>query len=298
VSSTESRAERALRRESVADQAACELFEALAGGRLDALLLRGPAIARRLYGENERGYGDCDVLVPGAGRRAVEQELGSLGYAAVTTLGRAQHWRREQDGAQIDLHLTLWGVTGSPAALWEGMLGHSTTLELGGHVLPVPDLPATAVVIALHASQHGAVARNPLPDLRRALDRFDPGTWSEAAALAGEVGGLEAFRQGLSMLHEGRARLVSLGLDPGLSRQASLRAKGIRVPDYLFEGLTLGERLAIVRPRLTPSRAEIAALIDPRAADSHACLLAAHGRRVVRLPVRLARLGISWRRAG
>jgi hypothetical protein len=118
--------------------------------------------------------------------------------------------------------------------------------------------------------------------------------WVDTASRARETDALHAFRQGLAMLPEGAARLSSLGLEPAMTRQAALRRNGTRVPDYLFEGLSLTERLAIVRTRLLPAREEMAAFVDPRAATSRRRLLAAHVSRLGRLPLRSGRLAGRW----
>jgi hypothetical protein len=178
--------------------------------------------------------------------------------------------------------------------LWQALSRDCSVLDLNGRPVPVPSKGGTALVVALHASQHGATVGHPLKDLQRALDRFEPDVWAEGAARAGECDALFAFRQGLSMFPQGAARLAVLGLEPAMSRQAALRRKGTRVPDYLFEGLSLAERRAILRYRLVPPREEMAALVDPRAAESRGRLVAAHGRRAAEVPVRSARLAWRW----
>jgi hypothetical protein len=235
--------------------------------------------------------------VPAQGWGAVEATLRELGYLPVTSLGRAQHWHRSRDRAEIDLHLSLWGVGKEPAVLWRAMCARRTSLDLWGVEVPVPDLAGTAFVVALHASQHGAVLGRPLTDLELCLERFDRAIWADALACAEETGSVVAFRQGLTMVPSGEARLAELGLEPGISRQAALRRKGIPVPAYLFEGLTLRERASILRRQALPSRRALAAFIDPRASHSNLRLALAHCRRLARLPLRAVRLTRRWRRA-
>jgi hypothetical protein len=266
------------------DTAAAELFGVLAEQDVDALLVRGPAIARRLYDEGERGYGDCDVLVADASREPAEVVLHRLGYEPYTSPGLAQHWHRREPRAHVDLHVSLWGVRAPSQVLWDVLAKDLTPLDLEGTIVPVPCPAATAVVVALHASQHGTTVAHPLKDLQRALDRFDAGVWAEAAARARNAEALYAFRQGLTMLPGGAARLAALGLEPAMSRQAALRRRGTNVPSYLFEGLSLGERWAIVRRRVVPPRGEM------EAASGHGRLLAAHARRLGRAPFKTARL--------
>jgi hypothetical protein len=266
------------------DVAAAELFGVLADERVDALLVRGPAIARRLYDAGERGYGDCDVLVTDASREAAEIVLRRLGYEAYTSPGLAQHWHRPEPRAHVDLHVSLWGVRAPSHLLWDALATDLALLDLEGTTVPVPCPAATAVVVALHASQHGATVGHPLRDLQRALDRFDADVWAEAAGRARQADALYSFRQGLSMLPDGLVRLSELDLEPAMSRQAALRRKGTNVPSYLFEGLSIGERWAIVRRRVVPPRGEMPA------ASGRGRLLAAHALRLVRAPFQTARL--------
>lgn len=280
-----------------ADLAAVELFSTLEDDGLDALLLRGAAVAQRLYDDDSRGYGDCDVLVPEKGRSAVEALLRRLGYASYTALASEQHWHRQSDRAEVDLHRAVRGVHATHDVFWRAMWEHRDSIELRGQQIRVPDPPATALVVALHAAQHGAVVGHTTEDLSRALQRWDANVWSRAAGLAREVGALLEFRQALATLPAGIERLDELGLEPRVTARSVMRERGIEVPDYLLEALPARERATILMRRLWPSRAEIALKFDPRAAGSTPRLLVVHARRIGRLPTRTARLAANWRHA-
>jgi Uncharacterised nucleotidyltransferase len=280
-----------------ADLATAEVFRALAADGLDALLLRGPAVARLLYAEGDRGYGDSDLLVPEEQVARVEAALRRLGFASYTERWIAQHWRRVPDGAEIDVHVSLVGVRRPPSALWRALADHRHLLDVYGVPVPVPDEPATAFVVALHAAQHGAVVDHAMVDLGRALERLDGAAWHGAAGLAAASGSRVAFVQALTMLPAGRARLAELGLAPSVSVRSALRRRGVPLPNYLLEALSPAQRLRFLRQRVAPGRDEVAAYFDRRAADSTRWLVAAHARRLVRLPGRTARLVGAWRQA-
>jgi hypothetical protein len=280
-----------------ADLATAELFARLAAMELDALLLRGPAIAGRLYEAGERAYTDCDLLVSEDDRAAIETELRALGYRPITALSSAQHWRRAADGAEIDLHLTLVGPRAADAVSWRALVAHRCMLDLEGTPVRALDQPATALVIALHAAQHGAVVPHTLIDLEHALGRWNVEVWRGAVTLATELDALVAFRQGLTMVDAGILRLRELGLEPALSIRSSLRRRGIELPNYLFESVPLRRRLKILRRRMAPSRTEMAANHDSRAEHSTPRLVEVHVRRLVRLPRRVAQLASGWKRA-
>jgi hypothetical protein len=277
-----------------ADLATAELFDRLAAGGHDALLLRGPAIADRLYAPGDRVYGDCDVLVPDEMRPELEAVLGELEFATYIPLG--EHWRRQRDGAEIDVHDSIFGARAPNRTLWRALAAHRQTIEVAGTTVPALDLEATCIVIALHAAHHGAVVPHTLVDLERALAHFDEQVWRGAVALAAEIDATLAFRQGLSMTRAGVERLHELELSPSVSIRSTLRRRGLTLPYYLTEGLSPRERLSVIGQRLTATRTEIATVFDRRAARSRRVLFAIHVQRVVRLPVRIGRLGLaSWR---
>ncbi|HEY4348829.1 MAG TPA: nucleotidyltransferase family protein [Gaiellaceae bacterium] len=280
-----------------ADRAATELFAQLRARELDAILLRGPAIARRLYADGDRAYGDCDILVDETRRGEIEQVIAELDFVSYTPLASAQHWHRDRDGVEIDLHRALNGAHVANPVLWSAFSAHRTPFDLDGTPITTLDEAGTAVVVALHAAQHGALVPHTLHDLERALVVWDVELWRRAAALAEEIGGLVAFRQALTMIPSGEERLAALGLHPAVSMRSTLRRRGVSVPLYLTEALTPLERLTIVLRRVAPSRAELAKTFDPRAANSTPRLLAVHAHRLGRLPLHAARLLVRSRRA-
>ncbi len=95
---------------------------ALAARDVDALLLKGPSVARLLYADGEqRHYIDTDLLVAPSTLGAAEDVLRDLGYerdvgdrsmALIGSHGYA--WRRRTSRMAVDLHHTLPGVAGSP----------------------------------------------------------------------------------------------------------------------------------------------------------------------------------------
>jgi hypothetical protein len=268
------------------DITAAEVFAVLAAEGIDAVLLRGPAIAGRLYAEGERGYADCDILVPEERREALEAVLERLGFEPASKLSHARMWRRGD--AEIDLHTGLLG-SHSAAALWRALSAHRVDLDVNGTKVPTLDTAGIAFVVALHAAQHGASMAQTLRDLERAVDRVAFADWAAAASIAREAEAFAAFRQGLTMLPQGRALLAELGIAPSVTVRSRLRQRGLDVPMYLLEGLAPRERALYFARRIVPPRAEMTA-IDPGAADGTRGLLAAHARRLTRLPGSYARL--------
>src|SRR5215208_7748252 len=72
---------RGLDRQVELESAAVAALSALGSAGVDALLLKGPALARRLYAEGEaRGYADIDLLVPRGELASAQEALTKLGY--------------------------------------------------------------------------------------------------------------------------------------------------------------------------------------------------------------------------
>ena len=121
---------RAVTRRSGLDAAALEACEALAEAGVDALVLKGVAVARMLYRRGEhRGYFDVDLLVSPRELAAAGIVLSTLEYRDVTTQGvenvagvlHAQQWSRvvpEFGNLSVDLHWRLPGCESSAENVW------------------------------------------------------------------------------------------------------------------------------------------------------------------------------------
>lgn len=206
-------------RQSEIDRAAIAAVQALAEAGIEALLLKGPVLARTLYRSDEhRGYFDVDLLVPAGARAAAGQALARLGYIDfVRTSGL--HLFPEDPHADlwngvvaIDLHWRLPGCQADPERVWETLHARRTWVELDGTRMPILDRPGLALHLALHAAQHGPGDRKAIGDLARGLKRWPLEVWREAAALARVVGASETLSAGLRLVPAGAALARELGL--------------------------------------------------------------------------------------
>ena len=215
---------RGVRGRAKLDATAADVFGAFAAAGVDALLLKGPALARLLYAAGEsRGYSDVDVLVAPADLERARTALARAGYADVSgALGiddvagvvHDETWvGPDPEGhATIDLHLRLPGATVPPERVWAALAPRRTTIEIGGRAIAVLDRAGLALHVATHAAQHGAAHAKGLVDLRLGLERWPDEVWREAAALAAEIGAQEAFAGGLRLVADGAALAARLGL--------------------------------------------------------------------------------------
>jgi Uncharacterised nucleotidyltransferase len=244
------------------DAAAVEAVRALREAAIRPLLFKGPSTARWLYDEAwERPYGDIDLLVAPADHARGGEVIAGLGYVDYTDFdhaGRvhASQWMRADKGIAIDLHHRLTGTRGDPQ-VFRTLCDSTETIQLGSEQVETLGPDARAVVLALHAAQHGATSTKPLVDLRRGLERLDDHAWRRAAELADRLGATEAFAAGLRILAPGAELAERLGLGTGASVEVHLRAAGATVALGLMgilEPRTWRSRVVMLRRELVPSR--------------------------------------------
>lgn len=197
-----------------------QVVEALRARGVEPILLKGPAIRRWLYidAPGERGYLDADVLVPSGQLRAAAGVLSELGFRHEGDRGLepaslwATGWRRDADGAAIDLHRTLHGCEHSTVDPWPVVRDGAVEEEVGGVRVLVPSIPVRAVQIVLVSPADRPWRR--WDDLRRVLDRLSLEDWVEAAAVARRLGVERQFGYRLSQSPAGPEFARRLGLDP------------------------------------------------------------------------------------
>jgi hypothetical protein len=291
------------------DVVAADVGEAFRTAGVASILLRGPSIARHLYGAGEpRPYGDVDLLVAPAVMAQAEQLLADRGFAHSAVLGQrpddrpawSRTWQRATDGAEVDLHTTIVGVGAPPHAVWAALTESVEPVEVARARLDGLNAEATLVVVALHAAHHGAELRQPLVDLARAIERFPTTTWTAAAALADRLAAMPAFAAGLRVLPAGAALAERLGLPDAASAEVILRAGGAPPMALGFEWLSrvpgFRAKTRLVAGKLVPD-GEFMRAWSPLARRGRVGLAAAYGFRIVWLAWHAIPGFIAWSRA-
>lgn len=293
------------------DDAAAEVLAAFDAAGVDALLLKGPALARALYAGEHRPYSDVDLLVAPDHIEAARHALTALGYAStsaglgiddVAGVAPAEEWAHA-GGVLIDLH---WQLPGAPAPdAWRALRPHRATIAVGGRDVPTLDTAGLALHVALHAAQHGTRYGKPIADLDRATARWPVAVWRDAATLADAIGAMGAFAAGLRLTDTGAALAVELDL-PAADAAAWAtahrydRPRGTFHLDALAAAGTPRERASILRRSLLPRRAWIVWQY-PWARHGGARLAAAYALHLARAPLwalRAWRFRRARRRAG
>jgi hypothetical protein len=190
----------------LAHRARCLAFEAelgrllgeLAEARVPALVLKGPALSARLYGDpSARTYGDLDLLVDPADRHRAASCLDRLGYrlsirpprrpaSAMRVMPVA--YAISERGIPVDLH---WGLA-TPELSWNGAptprSAATQTVRVGPlEVRTLADAPLL-LYLAVHGGKHAFSRLGWLADFARMLAVASEASTDRALALATRLG--------------------------------------------------------------------------------------------------------------
>ena len=285
---------------------AARVNAALLRGGVRTILLKGPALASWLYVGEERPYSDVDLLIAQPDRDAAERVLEDLGFALVALdvlphdrPHHARTWVRPL-GAAVDLHHTLVGVGAPSDVVWTTLTEGTEWMPLGEARVEVLPVPARALVVALHAAQHGLGAEGPLEDLRRALELLSFENWEAARGLALKLEALAPMAAGLRLLPAGRTLAARLELGDVRSVETVLRSESAFTMALGFDWLS---RTSGVRPRmkflarkLVPQPAFLRAW-SPLARRGRSGLAAAYLWRIIWLLIHAGPAYVAWRKA-
>ncbi len=255
------------------DAAATEALAVFAAAGIDAILLKGPALAHALYAPEHRPYSDVDLLVAPDRVDAARDALTGLGYRSTSDgLGiddvggsaDADAWARaaigEDAGLMIDLHWRLPGASAPAEVAWTALVARRAWIEVAGARTPTLDAAGLAVHVALHAAQHGGRDGKPMEDLERAARRWALPVWRDAARLAAQLDAGAVFAAGLRLTMSGTALAGELGLPASAEAAWEIerrfdRPRGTFHLDALASAPTWRARASILRRSVLPTRA-------------------------------------------
>jgi Uncharacterised nucleotidyltransferase/Transglutaminase-like superfamily len=275
---------------------------------IDCMVLKGPAMAYRLYRDAPgcRNYGDIDLLVAPRHFDDAGRLLASLGFedglagARASEAARLQErpWRRRGvPDVTVDLHRGFHHVA-DWVTWWEALRQHREALVVEGQPVVIPDQIGCALVTALHASKATSLDKA-VEDLRRALELFDDEVWRQAAGLAGSVGAGSAFAAALYRHSAGAELAARLGLgvtDPVVWFRATAVERGAGALCVVLEAGGWATRIVRLRDAVFPSRASLAGS-RPIATRGLGGLVIAHVCRLAVIVTRLPRLLLAWHAA-
>ncbi|MFC5703841.1 nucleotidyltransferase family protein [Cohnella faecalis] len=202
-----------------------------------SLVLKGPALARHLYGDvSLRTSKDLDIIIPVADVRLAERLLQELGYEADRPIPRGLgdwKWKihhvsftHPHTGIQVEVHWRLNGDIGKEPtfeALWSGRQRSELAASLY-----MPGDEHLFLYLVTHGARHGWFRLRWLADIdrmaRRSLD------WDAIASLLGRYDALDpagqAFVLASSLLHTPIPRAMRPVVSAGRGRELAQRALG------------------------------------------------------------------------
>jgi hypothetical protein len=248
------------------DQVTAEVTTRLEAHGVASILLKGAGFEALLYDVGDgRFYRDTDLLVQARDQLRAEELLIDSGFERIDRedpgLGPAPKYartfRRERDGAIVDLHWRLSGAAASPGRVWSTLSAHVATLEVGRRPVNVLDAAASAMLVALHSAHHGTGRPKTLTDVEHAVARLDRATWERARALADALGASEPFAAGLRLTSAGDELADVLRLQRPASVAMWLkthpRTYGAWALDQVAQNETTRDRFAALGTIVVPS---------------------------------------------
>jgi hypothetical protein len=294
-------------RNLVVDATLAEVATALEQGQVPCIVLKGATIARWLYDDTaSRRYSDCDLLVAPDHLRSAGTVLARLGFDPVGHVevpqDRPAHGRLwiRVNSAPVDLHERVPGVGVDPRTAWSILSSHREPFEVAGTQVEVLRPSGRALLVAMHAAQHGPRWDKPIRDLERATSRLSEGVWREAALLAKALDASDMLGAGLRLADGGVKVADQLGLSAAGSTQARLLAS--RVPTYAVTVEWLAQmpgvraKLRFFIRKMLPSVAYMRA-ISPIAREGHMGVVRAYLTRLLHLARASVPTIQAWRRA-
>jgi hypothetical protein len=290
------------------DAVTSEVVGAFRAVGVRTILLRGPAVGNWLYQEESvRSYVDVDLLVEERNVDKAAACLEQLGFADVSVEGvlpgdrptHARTWSRA-DRALVDLHTTILGVRIPGVDAWAILAAPTDSVTVAGLEVEILGEPARALMLALHAAQHGARSGPTLHDLQRAVDRLPFAIWRAAADLAARLDATDSLAVGLRLLPAGEAVASRLALPVESAVEVALRASGPPPMALGFEWLSRtpgwrGKALLAAR-KIVPSATFMRAW-SPLAGRGRIGLGLAYLWRPIWLALHAGPAFLAWRRA-
>ena len=284
--------------QALTQQAAlAEVISAFVERGVRALLIKG-SVTARLLGVDPivRPSVDLDLLVAESALPAAAEALAVLGFqdryraARPSELALAPHGQTWTRGGPfpvvVDLHHSLYHVR-SPEMLFLALSRDAHSIAVGRTMVEVPGDGGCALIIALHAAQHGRGVVKTVEDLRGAIRYVPEKTWHQAAMLAGELGVVGPFAVGLRLVDGGAALADRLGVRGSVTVSDHLRAQsapnGPLWIDQLRRAPTFGAAATVLHDALLPSPAAVRAN-HPDLGQSRGRLAAYYVLRWLRIP--------------
>jgi hypothetical protein len=212
------------RRRDVLDVVTAEVVSVMIRRRILPILLKGPALARWLYDDTERYYGDIDLLIDLVDITGAERVLSEVGFTYIHEDSHSRVWRRERDDVVVELHFDLIGTGPASQPIYRTLSEGTELIQVGGADVQILSPPARAMHVALHAVQDGLYKQKPLEDLDRAVRKVSEKEWRAAVDVAERLDAVSAMSAGLRLTTAGAQLASELTLPTDQTMETMLRS--------------------------------------------------------------------------
>jgi Uncharacterised nucleotidyltransferase len=292
----------AARRALAQDAVLGEVVRALAERDIRPLLIKGAATVHLLgVDPGTRPSVDVDLLVARPALPAAAEVLTALGFRDKRRDSRpselawhthAQEWTRGDPlPMAVDLHYSVGRVRASET-LFATLSRDAEPIMVGPTMVDIPGPAACALIVALHAAQHGLGSAKALDDLSRAVVSVPEETWRQAGSLAAELRVVSSFAFGLRLVEGGAGLADRLGVLGAGTAMDHLRAHdsngGTEWIHRLRRARTFRAAATVLRDALVPSPGLVRAN-HPGLGPGRSHLAVFYLRRWLRIPRALVR---------
>lgn len=259
---------------------------------IPVLHIKGPTVALWLYDEDERPWGDVDILVAPSRSEEALAVLAERGlverYAGVNRKSTDDHAvtvaRTDPEIGldEVDVHHRFPGIGLDPERAFTELWRRREPAQLAHTDVWFPDFTSRALLIALNTARTKDSTKS-LGDLARLFEPRSGLEWDLVVDLARRLDALPALRAGLELDPAGPAVIAANGLDAvPVDPEWQLRIAGaprtaLRLDE--LRRLPWSRRPGVVGRWLVPSPAVIR-MRDPRASAGPRALAAAYARRL------------------
>jgi hypothetical protein len=214
----------------------------------------------------------------------------------------ARPYRRDRDGASVDLHRTLHGLQSVPVErAWQAVATNTAIMTVGRLGVEVPGIPVRLLHLVLHVAPGEPRTSQAWRDLERGILRVGLEEWRAAVALARELGVEQEMGVRLRRHPDGARLADELGVTHRGSRyyrltEALNTGRAPRSVLSLWGLLSLPDaasRLAYARGKLLPDEQT---LLERSRLARHGHLGLARAVNVARVLVQLPATLLAWTR--
>lgn len=222
------------------------LLNHLASRAIGALVIKGPVLSMRCYGDpGLRPYGDLDLIVRERDVRLVTELMIGLGYQpriplAAIDAGRAPGeyvFRHAQSGILVEFHTeSTFRYHPRPVSV-EKLFARRASVRFDGHEAAALSPEDELVLISIHAAKHCWTRLLWIADVAAFASHVENLDWKRAFSIACEVGAERMLRVGLHLA----AALLKLDLPREVAFRVSSDASVHRIVKQIQRRLPEGK---------------------------------------------------------